>query len=166
VADTQTDSITATTDAVNEQLAAQLVAQARSQGLSLIGEGGLLGKLTKMVLESALEGEMSDHLGYEPGDPAGRNGGNSRNGHRSKTVLTEIGPVEIEVPRDRQATFEPKIVAKRQRRLGGIEDLVISLSAKGLTTGEVAAHLAEIYGADVSRQTIWHHHRRRTRRAG
>jgi putative transposase len=95
---------------------------------------------------------MSDHLGYSCGDPAGRNGGNSRNGRRSKALLTEIGPVEVDVPRDRQSTFEPKIVRKRQRRLTGVEDLVISLSAKGLTTGEVQAHLAQIYGAEVSRQ--------------
>jgi putative transposase len=101
---------------------------------------------------------MREYLGYPAGDPAGRNGGNSRNGHRPKTVLTEIGPVDIDVPRDRQSTFAPKIVAKRQRRLTGIEDLVIWLSTKGLTTGEVAAHLAEIYGAEVSRQTIWHDH--------
>jgi transposase-like protein len=126
----ETDSKPKTTEGVNEQLAARLVEQARSEGLSLIGEGGLLGKLTKMVLESALEGEISDHLGYESGDPAGRNGGNSRNGHRAKTVLTEIGPVDIDVPRDRQSTFEPKIIRKRQCRLGGVEDLVISLSAK------------------------------------
>jgi putative transposase len=96
----ETDSKLETTDAVDEQLAAQFVEQARSQGLSLIGEGGLLQKLTKMVLENALEGELSDHLGYPAGDPAGRNGGNSRNGHRPKTVLTEIGPVQIEMPRD------------------------------------------------------------------
>jgi len=125
-------NIMATTDAVNEQLAAQLVAEARSQGLSLVGEGGLLGELTKMVLESALEGEISDHLGYPSGDPVGCNGGNSRHGRRSTTVLTEIGPVEVDVPRDRQSTFEPTIVAKRQRRLSGVEDLVVSLSAKGL----------------------------------
>ena len=81
-------------------------------------------------------------------------GRNSRNGHRSKTVLTEVGPVEIDVPRDRDGSFEPKIVAKRQRRLSGVDELVISLSAKGLTTGEVQAHLAEVYGAEVSRQTI------------
>jgi putative transposase len=143
-----------TTDAVDEHLAAQLVHQARSQGLRLVGEGGLLQKLTKLVLENALEGEMCDHLGYESGDPAGRNGGNSRNGHRPKTVVTEIGPIDLEVPRDRQSTFEPKIVRTRQRRLGGVADLVISLCAKGLTTGEVQAHLAEIYGAEVSRQTI------------
>jgi putative transposase len=159
VAHTNTSSSPETMpDVVDEQLAAQLVAQARSQGLNLVGEGGLLQKLTKLVLESALEGEMSDHLGYPCGDPAGRNGGNSRNGHRPKTVVTEIGPVELEVPRDRQSTFEPKIVAKRQRRLTGVEDLVIWLSAKGLTTSEVQAHLAKIYGAQVSRQTIWHHH--------
>ena len=75
-------------------------------------------------------------------------------GTRAKTVLTEVGPVELEVPRDRDASFQPQIVRKRQRRLGGVEDLVVSLVAKGLTTGEVAAHLAEIYGAEVSRQTI------------
>jgi transposase-like protein len=110
--------------------------------------------VTKLVLENALEGELTDHLGYEAGDPAGRNGGNSRNGTRGKTVLTEVGPVEIGVPRDRDGSFEPRIVRKRQRRLEGVEDLVVSLSAKGLTTGEVQAHLAEVYGAEVSRQTI------------
>ena len=128
--------------------------QARAAGLQLTGEGGLLQQLTKRVLESALDGEITDHLGYDKGDPAGNNGGNSRNGTRSKTVLTEIGPVAIDVPRDREGSFEPQIVRKRQRRLSGVEDLVISLSAKGLTTGEIAAHLAEVYGAEVSRQTI------------
>jgi transposase-like protein len=139
---------------VDAQLVAQLVEQARSAGLQLTGEGGLLQQLTKRVLESALEGEITDHLGYDKGDPAGKNGGNSRNGVRGKTVLTEVGPVELAVPRDRDGSFEPQIVRKRQRRLTGVEDMVISLSAKGLTTGEIAAHLAEVYGADVSRQTI------------
>jgi transposase-like protein len=97
---------------------------------------------------------MDAHLGYARHDPAGRDGGNSRNGHRSKTVLTEAGPVEVSVPRDRDASFDPQIVAKRQRRLGGIDDMVISLVAKGLTTGEVQAHLAGIYGTEVSRDTI------------
>ena len=141
-------------DAVDEQLIARLAGRARAGGLQLTGEGGLLAQLTKRVVESALEGEITDHLGYDRHDAAGRDGGNSRNGHRTKTVLTEVGPVEIDVPRDRDATFEPKIVAKRKRRLSGVDELVISLSAKGLTTGEVAAHLAEVYGADVSRQTI------------
>lgn len=141
-------------DAVDEQLIRQLTDQARAEGLQLTGEGGLLSRLTKMVLESALEGELDDHLGYPQHDPAGRNGENSRNGRRGKTVLTEVGPVEIAVPRDRDGTFEPKLVRKHQRRLSGIEDLVISLSAKGLTTGEIAAHLGEVYGAEVCKQTI------------
>jgi len=141
-------------DRVDEQLAARLVEQARSQGVSLVGPDGLLQQVTKLVLEGALEGELTDHLGYEHGDPAGRNGSNSRNGTRAKTVLTEIGPVQLEVPRDRDASFQPKIVRKRQRRLVGVDDLVVSLVAKGLTTGEVQAHLAEVYGTEVSRQTI------------
>ena len=141
-------------DAVDEQLIDRLVGRAREGGLALTGEGGLLAQLTKRLVESALEGELTDHLGYGKHGAEGRDGGNSRNGRRSKTVLTEVGPVEIEVPRDRDGSFEPKIVAKRQRRLSGVDELVISLSAKGLTTGEVQAHLAEVYGADVSRQTI------------
>src|SRR5215218_3114228 len=141
-------------DAVDEQLIARLAGRAREGGLALTGEGGLLAQLTKRLVESALEGELTDHLGYDRHDAAGRDGGNSRNGHRAKTVLTEVGPVEVDVPRDRDGSFEPKIVAKRQRRLSGVDELVISLSAKGLTTGEVQAHLAEVYGAQVSRQTI------------
>jgi transposase-like protein len=139
---------------VDEKLIGELVEQARTAGLRLTGEGGLLQQLTKRVLEAALDGEITDHLGYDKHDPAGKNGGNSRNGARAKTVLTDVGPVEISVPRDRDGSFEPQIVRKRQRRLTGVEDMVLSLSAKGLTTGEISAHLAEVYGADVSRQTI------------
>jgi transposase-like protein len=136
------------------ELARQLAERARAEGLQLTGPGGLLGRLTKVVLEGALEGELDAHLGYAKHDPVGRDGGNSRNGHRAKTVLTDVGPVEIDMPRDRDSSFAPKIVAKRQRRLGGVDDLVISLVAKGLTTGEVQAHLAEIYGVEVSRETV------------
>jgi putative transposase len=139
---------------VDAQLVGQLVEQARAAGLQLTGEGGLLQQLTKRVIEAAMDGEITDHLGYEKHDPAGKDGGNSRNGSRAKTVLTDVGPVEISVPRDRDGSFEPQIVRKRQRRLTGVEDMVLSLSAKGLTTGEISAHLAEVYGADVSRQTI------------
>jgi putative transposase len=138
----------------DEQLVCELTERARVGGLKLTGEGGLLGKLTKMVIEGALEGELDDHLGYARHNPEGRDGGNSRNGRRAKTVLTDTGPVEISVPRDRDSTFEPKIVAKRQRRLTGVDDMVISLSAKGLTHGEISAHLLEVYGAEVSKQTI------------
>jgi transposase-like protein len=139
---------------VDAELVGRLVEQARAAGLQLSGDGGLLQQLTKRVLEAALNGEITDHLGYDKGDPAGKNGGNSRNGARAKTVLTEVGPVDIVVPRDRDGSFEPQIVRKRQRRLTGVEDMVISLSAKGLTTGEIQAHLVEVYGAEVSRQTI------------
>jgi putative transposase len=137
-----------------QQLAVRLMDQARDEGVSLVGPGGLLVGLTKTVLESALEGELTEHVGYEPYDPAGHHSGNSRNGTRTKTVLTEIGPVVLEVPRDRAGTFEPVIVPKRKRRLNGVDALVCSLSAKGLTHGEICAHLAEIYGAQVSKETI------------
>jgi putative transposase len=137
-----------------QQFAQALVAQARSEGVELIGPGGLLTGLTKSVLESALEVEISEHLGYEQYDAAGRDGGNSRNGTRTKTVFTEIGPVEIEVPRDRDGTFEPAIVKKRQRRLSGVDQIILSLSARGLTTGEISAHFADVYGATVSKDTI------------
>ncbi len=139
---------------VDRQVVAELVARAQADGVAVGGEGGLLQQLTKLVLESSLQGELDAHLGYGKHDPAGRDGGNSRNGTRAKTVLTEAGPVEVEVPRDRDGSFEPTIVRKRQRRLGGIDGIVLSLSAKGLTTGEISAHLAEVYGASVSKDTI------------
>src|SRR6201996_5896204 len=139
-----------------EQLAAQeMVARAREQGLSLTGPDGLLKQLTKTVLETALDQEMTEHLGHEKGAPAGNQTGNVRNGSRAKTVLTEAsGQVPIEVPRDRDGSFEPQIVRKRQRRLTGVDEIVLSLYAKGLTTGEISAHFAEIYGASVSKETI------------
>jgi putative transposase len=138
-----------------EQLAAEeLVRQARAQGLSLTGPDGLLKQLTKTVLETALHQELTEHLGHEKhGQPA--QAGNIRNGTRPKTVLTEsTGQVQLDVPRDRDGSFEPQIVKKRQRRLTGVDEMVLSLYAKGLTTGEISAHFAEIYGASVSRETI------------
>jgi transposase-like protein len=117
-------------DDLDEQLIGQLVDRARCEGLQLTGEDGLLAQLTKRIIESAAQGEMDVHLGYAKHDPAGRDGANSRNGARAKTVLTDIGPVEVTIPRDRDATFEPRIVRKRQRRLSGLDGLVISLSAK------------------------------------
>ena len=137
-----------------QQLAQELVDRARAEGVELVGPGGLLTGLTKTVLETALEAELSEHLGYDKHDPAGRNRGNSRNGTRTKTVLTEIGPVPIDVPRDRDGSFEPVIVRKRQRRLTGIDQIVLSLTARGLTTGEIAAHFDDVYGAKVSKDTI------------
>jgi len=139
-----------------EAAAQELVRLAKEQGLSLTGPDGLLKQFTKSVLETALNEEMTEHLGHEknraPGD---RDSANVRNGTRPKTVLTEAtGHVEIEVPRDRQGTFEPVIVKKRQRRLNGVDEIVLSLYAHGLTTGEISAHFAQIYGASVSKETI------------
>jgi putative transposase len=142
-------------ESAEQQAAAELVRQARERGLALTGPDGLLKQLTKTVLETALTEEMTEHLGYEKHDPAGAGSGNIRNGARSKTVLTEAtGQVEIDVPRDRAGTFEPQIVRKRQRRLSGVDQIVLSLYAKGLTTGEISAHFAEIYGASVSKETV------------
>lgn len=140
---------------VDKALVAQLVGQAQRQGLSVEGEDGLLGQLTKLVLESALEGEITAHLGYEKHERSeSATDGNARNGTRSKTVLTKAGPVEVDVPRDRAGSFEPVAVRKRQRRLGSIEDIVLSLSARGMTHGDISAHLADVYGSEVSKTTI------------
>jgi transposase-like protein len=138
----------------DRSLAEQLVEQAKADGRSLVGPGGLLSDLTKQVLETGLEVEMEEHLGYAKHAAEGRNHANSRNGARAKTVITEIGPIELEVPRDRDGSFEPLTVRKGQRRLDGVDAMVISLTAKGLTTGEVEAHLAEVYSTDISRETI------------
>ena len=136
-------------------IARELVRSARARGVAMTGPEGLLQALTKTVIETALDEEMAEHLGYDKHDPAGRGSGNSRNGTQTKTVLTEtVGPLAIEVPRDRDGSFEPVIVKKRQRRLGGVDTIVLSLVAKGLTTGEVAAHFEEIYGASLSKDTI------------
>jgi putative transposase len=140
-----------------EAAATELVRLAREQGLSLTGPDGLLKQLTKTVIETALNEEITEHLGYEKHDPAGQGAGsgNVRNGTRPKQVLTDsTGQVEIDVPRDRAGTFEPQIVKKRQRRLTGVDEIVLSLYAKGLTTGEISAHFAEIYGASVSKETV------------
>lgn len=143
------------TEVSEADAARELVRMAKEQGLSLTGPDGLLKQLTKTVIETALDEEMTEHLGYEKHDAAGKQTANSRNGVRPKTVLTETtGPVEVDVPRDRESTFEPVIVKKRQRRLTGVDEMVLSLYAKGLTTGEISAHFAEIYGASVSKETV------------
>jgi putative transposase len=116
----------------------------------LLGKGGLLKQLTKRLVENALEGEMTEHLGYEPHAPEGKHTGNSRNGKGDKTVHTESGSVDIEVPRDRTGTFDPQLVRKRQRRLEGFDDKVLSLYARGMTTRQIQGHLKELYGTEVS----------------
>ena len=139
---------------VQRRLTQELVARAREEGLDLVGPGGLMAGFTKQVIETALEEEMAEHLGYERGERDAKPGSNERNGVRSKTIITDIGPVDIDVPRDRDASFEPHLVRKRQRRLTGIDNLVLSLTARGLTTGEVSAHFMEVYGSQVSKDTI------------
>ena len=159
--------MTATLDDVSKKIrqeptpelraAEEMVRRAREQGLSLTGPDGLLKQLTKTVLETALNQELTEHLGHERhGRPdLGSGAGNIRNGTRPKTVLTEAsGQVQVQVPRDRDGTSGPQIVKKRQRRLTGVDEIVLSLYAKGLTTGEISAHFEEIYGASVSKETI------------
>ena len=134
--------------------AAELVERARSEGVELTGDNGLLTALVRQVLQTGLEVEMTDHLGYEPHATEGRGPGNSRNGRYPKTVTTEVGTVELRVPRDRNSSFAPVTVRKGQRRLDGLTGNVISLYAQGMTTGDIQAHLAEIYGTEISRDTI------------
>lgn len=141
-------------EAAMRDWAEMLVERARQEGVELTGDGGLLTGLVRQVLQTGLEVEMTEHLGYEAHDPDGRGSGNSRNGYTPKTVTTEIGQVDLSVPRDRRGTFEPVTVPKHQRRLDGLSGNVISLYAKGLTTGEIQAHLEDIYDTTVSRETI------------
>jgi putative transposase len=131
-----------------------LVARAREEGVELTGDGGLLTALVRRVLQTSLEVEMTDHLGYERHAREGRGSGNSRNGTYAKTVSTDVGKVKLQVPRDRDASFEPVTVPKGQRRLEGLSALVISLYAKGMSTGDIQAHLGEVYGTEISRDTI------------
>jgi len=135
-------------------LAQQLVDQARSQGVGLTGAGGLLSGFTKQVLEAALQVELADHLGYDHGQAPGDERGNVRNGTTRKTLRTDIGDVTIDVPRDRHGTFDPVVVPKHARRLEGFDAAVLSLYAKGMTTGDIATHLQDIYGTQVSRDLV------------
>lgn len=139
-------------DATDRQLAEALVARAEAEGLDLVGPDGLLSVFTKRVLESALSAELTHHLGYEAHErtPVG----NARNGTTPKTVQTDIGPVRVDVPRDRDGTFEPAIVPKHSRRLAGFDANVISLYSKGLTTGDIVEHLEQIYGSRVSKDLV------------
>jgi len=133
---------------------ARIVEQAQEQGLQLTGAGGLLPDMIKQAVEAALRAEMTDHLGYDKHAAEGRGSGNSRNGLTGKTVQTTAGPVDLEVPRDRNGTFDPMTVPKGTRRLTDFDDMIISLYAKGMTTRDIAEHLTATYGASVSHETI------------
>lgn len=120
----------------------------------LLGDNGLLQQLTKALLERALQGELTHHLGYEKHSPKGNNSGNSRNGSTAKTLRGKRGQVQIDVPRDRNSEFEPQLVKKNQTRFDGLDDKIISLYARGMTTREIQGHLEEIYGVEVSPSLI------------
>lgn len=132
----------------------QLLAQANAEGVALTGQGGMLPELIRSVLERGLAAELGDHLGYDKDDPAGRGSGNSRNGSTPKTLATEVGPVPINTPRDRVGTFEPALVPKGARRAGGLDEMIISLYAGGMTIRDIQAHLARTVGTELSHETI------------
>jgi putative transposase len=131
-----------------------LLADAEAVGIAIDGPDGLINRMIKAVLERGLDVEMADHLGYDRGDPAGQGSGNSRNGFTSKTVITSAGQADIVVPRDRNGTFEPQLVPKRKRRIGSTSDMILSLYARGMTTRDIKAHLGEVYGVEVSHETV------------
>ena len=139
---------------VDEELADRLLAQAAEQGVELLGEGGLLKQMTKAILERSLQVELTDHLGHEHGEPAGAGSGNSRNGTTPKRLATEAGHVDLEVPRDRQGTFAPQTVRKGQRRLDGVDKLVMGLYARGMTVRDIQTQLKETFDLDVSHDLI------------
>jgi transposase-like protein len=135
-------------------MAEELVRRAREEGVELTGQGGLVNELVRQVMQTGLEVEMEEHLGYGRGDRSRPRGPNKRNGTTPKTVTTEVGQVRLDVPRDRDGSFEPQTVPKHARRLEGVTTLVIDLYGRGMTQGEVKEHLLEIYGTDVSKDTI------------
>jgi len=123
-------------------------------GVQLTGEGGFLPEMIKAVLERGMRAELSDHLGYEKGDPAGRGSANSRNGSTPKTVSTEVGDVDLDTPRDRNGSFEARLVPKGARRVGGLDEMIISLYAGGMTVRDIQHHLARTIGTELSHDTI------------
>jgi putative transposase len=137
----------------NNNLIDQLLADYQKPE-DILGENGLLKQLTKAVLERALHAELTHHLGYDKHSPAGNNSGNSRNGKSKKTLKGDFGNLPLEVPRDRNATFEPQIVAKGQTRFEGFDDKILSLYARGMTTRQIKQHLEEIYQVEISPSLI------------
>jgi putative transposase len=142
------------TPLVDQRLAEELVERARRAGTPITGADGLLRQMTKAVLERSLAAELTGHLGYERGDPAGAGTGNSRNGSTPKRLGTELGPIELEVPRDRNGSFEPQTARKGQRRLDGVDQLVIGLYARGMSVRDIRAQLKETFDLDLSPDLI------------
>jgi len=139
---------------IDEAWLDQVMDRVDAEGLELLGPDGVLTELTSRIMNRAMDVELTDHLGYERGDPGGRGSGNNRNGSYPKTVLTDAGAVAVAVPRDRNGEFEPQLVPKHQRRLKGFNDLVIGLVARGMTVRDVQAHLRDVYRVEVSPELI------------
>src|ERR1700693_4329269 len=142
---------------MDDRLLDALLERSRDQagGLRLTGEGSMLGELVRAVLERALEAELTAHLGYGKSERGGAVGGNARNGNIAKTVQTGVGPVPLQVPRDRAGTFEPVLVPKRAGRVGGgLDDIVISLYAHGMSVRDIIHHLRQVYGTELSPETV------------
>jgi putative transposase len=151
-------SVPSARQAINEMIEAGLLDDVMSRvdadELTLTGEGGFLPELVKAVLERGLKAELTGHLGYEKGDPAGHGSPNSRNGSSAKTVATDVGEVALAVPHDRAGTFEPRLVPKGQRRADGLGDMIISLYAGGMTVRDIQHRLARTLGTELSHDTI------------
>jgi putative transposase len=138
---------------LGDELIDELLASVRSEQ-DIVGPGGLLADLTRRLVERAMDAELTDHLGYEHGQPPPGGAGNTRNGTTPKTLATEHGPVRIEAPRDRKGSFEPQIVPKGKRRFAGFDEKIIALYARGLSVRDIQAHLAELYGVQVGHDLI------------
>lgn len=138
----------------DDEMLDKLMAATDERGLSLTGEGGFLPEMIKAVLERGMQAELTDHLGYEKGDPGGHGSGNSRNGSTPKNLGTEVGDIGLDQPRDRNSTFASALVPKGARRLGGLEDMIISLYAGGMTIRDIQHHLAATLGTELSHETI------------
>ena len=141
-------------DLFSDEMLDELMARTDERGVALTGEGGLLPEMIKAVLERGMGAELTGHLGYEKGNRAGRGSGNSRNGSSAKTVATEVGDVALDQPRDRNGSFASALVPKGARRLGGLEDMIISLYAGGMTIRDIQHHLASTIGTELSHETI------------
>src|SRR3954451_25328533 len=145
-------------EAVNRMIDAGLLDDVMDRvdagGLALTGEGGFLPEMIKAVLERGLQTELTTHLGYERGDPAGRGSGNSRNGASAKTMASEVGDIDLAVPRDRAGSFEPRLVPKGARRTGGLDEMIISLYAGGMTIRDIGHYLQRTLGTELCNDTI------------
>lgn len=148
------DTVSEAGPVVSDELIEELMARVDAEGVELLGPDGVLNAITSRLMNRALDVELTEHLGYERGDPGGRGSGNSRNGSTAKTLVTDAGEVPIRTPRDRNGSFDPKLVPKRQRRLEGFNDLVIGLVARGMTVRDTQAHLQDIYGVEISAELI------------